>query len=84
MHSLVPIHGKIKYIKKLELINKRAARFITGNHLKEHGNTDKNMRTPRWPTLKDRRGKLKSIMLYKINSGLIHISRDGLASKMFR
>ena len=39
--------------KKLELINKRAARFITGNHLKEHGNNDKNMWTPRRPTLKD-------------------------------
>ena len=28
-----------KQINKLEMINKRAARFITGNHKREHGNT---------------------------------------------
>ena len=65
-------------IKKLELINKRAARFVTGNQVREHGNTDKNMKTLGWPTLKDRRSKLKLIMLYKINSDLIHIPRDEL------
>ena len=38
-------------ISKLEKINKRAARFITGNYIFEHGQTEKNLTQLKWPTL---------------------------------
>ena len=36
-------------VKKLENVNKRAARFVTGNHNRVHGETERNMRTLGWP-----------------------------------
>ena len=36
-------------INKLELLNKRAARFVTGNNRREHGNTEKNLNLLGWP-----------------------------------
>ena len=65
-------------IDRLEKINKRAARFITGNFNREHGNTTKNMKILGWPPLSERRSKLKLIMLYKIKSNLVHIPRENL------
>ena len=65
-------------IDKLEMINKRAARFVTGNHLCEHGNTIKNMETLGWPPLIERRSKAKISMLYKIRSQLIYIPHEDL------
>lgn len=65
-------------IENLEKINKRAARFITGNFKREHGNTAKNMKILGWPPLSERRSKLKLTMLYKIKSELVHISREDL------
>ena len=40
-------------IEKLELINKRAARFVTGNFSRVHGNTNKNMEILGWPPLSE-------------------------------
>ena len=65
-------------IQKLEMINKRAARFITGNHIREHGNTNKNMETLGWSPLSERRAKNKLIMLSKIISHQTHIPSDDL------
>ena len=65
-------------INKLELIHKRAARFITGNYIRQHGNTDKNMKSLGWSSLEERRHKLKLTLLFKIQSDLIHIPRDDL------
>ena len=65
-------------IKKLELINNRAARFVTGNNLREHGNTLKNMETLGWPPLQQRRFKAKLSMLYRIRKDLISIPHDHL------
>ena len=65
-------------IDKLELINKRAARFITGNHLREHGNTKKNMMSLGWTPLSERRAKIKLIMFHKIQTKQIHIPTDDL------
>ena len=45
-------------IDKLEKINKRAARFVTGNHKREHGNSEKNLTLLGWPPLSERRRKL--------------------------
>ena len=69
---------RILQIDRLELLNKRAARFVTGNNIREHGNTEKNMKLLGWPPLADRRSKIKLSMLYKINNNLIHIPRDDL------
>ena len=65
-------------IEQLEKINKRAARFVTGNHKREHGNTNKNMTILGWPPLLERRSKIKLTMLYKIKSDLAHIPREDL------
>ena len=46
-------------IELLEKINKRAARFVTGNYKREHGNTKKNMEALGWPPLSERRCKQK-------------------------
>ena len=68
---------EIGHIEKLEKVNKRAARFVTGNHLREHGNTLKNMETLGWPPLIDRRTRLKISMLYKTTNNLICVpSKD--------
>ena len=69
---------RIKQINKLEMINKRAARFITGNFVREHGNTNKNMETLGWSPLSERRAKIKLIMFYKIQSNQVHIATDNL------
>ena len=65
-------------VKKLENVNKRAARFVTGNHNRVHGETEKNMRTLGWPPLSERRARQKLIMLNKITSNQIDIPRDDL------
>ena len=62
----------------LEQINKRAARFVTGNNLREHGQTLKNMVTLGWPPLSDRRGRAKLSMLYRIRNDLIFVPHDHL------
>ena len=61
----------VTQIDKLEKINKRAARFVTGNHTREHGNTRKNMKSLGWQPLQERRAKLKVTMLFKIKEDLI-------------
>ena len=48
-------------IDHLEKINKRAARFITGNYNREPGNTQKNMLTLGWSPLLERRKNQKLI-----------------------
>ena len=63
-------------INKLELINKRAARFVTGNFKRVHGNSEKNMKSLDWSSLSERRSKNKLIMFYKIHSNEVHISAD--------
>ena len=65
-------------IDHLEKINKRAARFITGNYNREPGNTQKNMLTLGWSPLLERRKKQKLIMLFKIKSDLVHIPKNDL------
>ena len=65
-------------INKLELIHKRAARFITNNHSREHGNSKKNMMSLGWAPLQERRAKIKLTMLYKIINKEIHIPSDDL------
>ena len=66
-------------INLLEKINKRAARFVTGNHSREHGNTKKNMVAIGWSPLLEIRKKQKLTMLFKIKSDLVHIPSNILS-----
>ena len=65
-------------IDRLERINKRAARFITGNRTFVHGQTKKNMESLQWCPLQERRSKNKLYMFYKIKNNLVHAPTDGL------
>ena len=65
-------------INKLELVYKRAARFITKNHNREHGSTKLNMTSLGWIPLFERRAKIKLTMLHKILNNEIHIPSDDL------
>ena len=69
---------KSSQIDKLEKLNKRAARFITGNYTLEHGNTQKNMNALGWPPLQERRAKNKLFIFFKIRNNLVHAPHDDL------
>ena len=59
-----------KLIRKLEMIQRRAARFC----LNRHHNTfsvDAMLTTLAWPTLQQRRKQARLTMLYKIRNGLV-------------
>ena len=71
-----------KQISRLELINKRAARFVTGNHRREHGNTNKNMKSLGWSPLSERRAQIKLITFYKIQKNEVHIPSDDLVQNL--
>ena len=60
------------------MINKRAARFITGNYKMEHGNTDKNMKSLGWSSLSQRRSKIKLTMLFKMRTNEVHTPPEEL------
>ena len=52
-------------IELLEKVQKRAARFVTGNYTWEHGNSDLNLKTLGWDTLQERRIRNQLITLQK-------------------
>jgi hypothetical protein len=68
----------VTQIDKIEKLNKRAARFVTGNHILEHGNTEKNMNSLGWLPLQERRSKIKVTMLYQIKNELVLANKDDL------
>ena len=65
-------------IDNLEKIQKRAARFVTGNYTLIEGETKKNMTFLNWPPLTERRARIKLTTLYKARSGAIEIPMDDL------
>ena len=66
------------HIDRLELIHKRAARFVTGNFARVHGNTRANMVSLGWTSLQERRAKIRLTNFYKIKEGLLHAPTDDL------
>ena len=60
-------------IENLEKIQKRAARFVTGNYTLTEENTKKNMVALNWPPLSERRARIKLTTLYQARSGAIEI-----------
>ena len=69
---------KITQVDNLEKINKRAARFVTGNYTLAPGNTQKNMSSLNWAPLSERRARAKLITLFKAKSGIIELPLDDL------
>ena len=53
------------HIEDIEKVQKRAARFITGNYSMETGNTRLNLDKLGWPTLEERRLQTKLITFQK-------------------
>ena len=68
-------------IELLEKVQKRAARFVTGNYTWEHGNSDLNLKTLGWDTLQERRIRNKLITLQKARLELIDIPIEHLDFK---
>ena len=66
------------HIDQLESVQKRAARFVTGNHDLTTGNTAKNMATLGWDSLEERRARGKLTTLHKARTGAITIPLDDL------
>ena len=60
-------------IQFLERLQKRAARFVTGNYCMETGNSEKNLKTLGWDTLEERRLRTKLIYFQRARLGLIEI-----------
>ena len=60
-------------IEKLEKVQKRGARFVTGNYTLEAGNTIKNMQSLNWAPLTERRARAKLLTLFKARSREIEI-----------
>ena len=69
---------KSSQINRLERLNKRAARFVTGNYTLIHGNTKKNMDSLGWPPLQERRANLKLLMLFKIRNNIVYAPQEDL------
>ena len=65
-------------VDKLELIHKRAARFVTGNRARIHGATQANMASLGWTSLQERRAKIRLTNFFKIKEGLLHTPTDDL------
>ena len=61
------------HIEQFEKIQKRAARFATGNHILRPGQTEVNMRRLSWKPLQERRAKTKLCTFYKARSGSFSI-----------
>ena len=59
-----------KLIRKLEMIQRRAARFCLNRH-HNTSSVDAMLTTLAWPTLQQRRKQARLTMLYKIRNGLV-------------
>ena len=63
-----------KYTKKIELVQRSAARFITQNYKRDPGNATTIIETLGWDTLELRRTIARVSMFYKIQNKLVDIT----------
>ena len=68
-------------IQNIEKIQKRAARFVTGNYKLESGNTEFNLNQLNWPSLEERRLQTKLGIFQKARLKQIDIPTDHLEFK---
>ena len=59
-------------IDKIEILQRRAARFVVGNY-SYHASPTAMMKELGWQALAERRAKAKAVMMYKIQNNLIAI-----------
>ena len=57
------------HINKIEMVERRAARFVTSNYSREPGTVTSILQNLGWPTLETRRQGARLILLYKIIHG---------------
>ena len=70
-------HQKNK-IEQLEKVQRRCARFMTGNYNMSHGNSQKNLDLLNWPPLTTRRALTKLHLLHRAKSRSIELPLDDL------
>jgi hypothetical protein len=58
--------------KKLEAVQKRSARFVMNNY-QQTSSVTSMLQTLQWPTLAERRARIKATMMYRIVNGLVAI-----------
>ena len=73
-------HSKT-HIENLEKVQKRAARFVTGNYTMESGAHRFNLNLLGWPLLEERRLQTRLTLFQKARLNLIDIPTDHLAIK---
>ena len=57
------------HIKQIEMVQRRAARFVSNNYNREPGTVTNIMQSLGWPTLETRRKGARLILFYKILNG---------------
>ncbi|KAI8515130.1 Kelch-like protein 26 [Branchiostoma belcheri] len=73
-----------KDIDTLEMVNRRAARFVTSNHRRQHVSVTALLHDLRWPSLQSRRQQARLVMMYKITNGLVAIPSSRLIPAVAR
>ena len=64
-----------KNIKQLEMVQRRAARYVLHRHRNTSSVTDM-LQTLNWRSLESRREDMRLCMMFKIDRGLVAISKD--------
>ena len=71
-------------ICRLEKVQKRAARFVTGNYNFESGNSEINRQKLGWETLEERRQQIKLTTFHKARLNLLDVPTDHLETNTRR
>ena len=69
---------QLNHIETLEKVQRRCARFVTGNFTMTHGNSQKNLDLLDWPPLATRRARAKLHLLHRAKSKSIELPLDDL------
>ena len=77
-------HQSILLQDQLEKVQKRAARFVTGNYIYETGSMTGILKQLKWESLKKRRKDSRLIMLYKGLKGAVSILTNDLVPPIRR
>ena len=72
------------YSRRIRNVQKRAARFVTGNYSYETGSMTGILRQLKWESLKKRRKDNRFILLYKDLNGKASVPTDDLIPKSRR
>ena len=64
-----------KHKKKLEAVQRRAARWTVNRH-RQTSSVGQMLDQLQWPTLEERRRKARLVIMYKYHNGLLHIDTN--------